>query len=269
MKNLLIKLLLGLALIIGLAWGLLQIEVVSNFMDDYGVKLTEEQLGSQLLASEQEALIRSIAQEMRINKKFLVRKMNSTALSTFGYYNALVVHPTALNGVIPVGNCPILYASASFFEDITPSEQRFLIGHELIHARDGHCRLEALVKLIIVIFFLALAILLSLYFKRKYPFNNSLLILPVFLAWFGFVVIHLSGLYYRRQIEWVADTESFKLLNSYEGFLALNQRWQKEFCMPKHNADYFGWLADHPSCYEREQNCLALQKEFLETIKNN
>lgn len=248
----------------GLSWRLCQYKPVANYLNAYGVSLIEGDFGKARLEPDQEAMILAIAQEMGITKKIEIRKMNSTALSIFGYHNAFVIFPTICAAVIPVGNVPVFYASAGFFEDITPMEQRFLIGHELIHAREGHCRLEGLIKFVSWVLSIILCGLLGLYLKRRYPVRSSFLILPIML-WFGaFWLVHLSGLYYRRQIEYVADAQSLKLLNSYDGLFAISKRWQKEFCIPRHNSNFFGLLADHPSCHEREQICLELQAKYLE-----
>lgn len=255
---------IGLLLIIctGLIWGLLQNQAISDYVNNYGIAMIEEQFGSARLAPEQEALILSIAQEMGITRKIEIRKMNSTALNIFGYHNAFVIFPAACNWLMSVCSVPVLYASASFFEDITLAEQRFLIGHELIHAREGHCRFEGIIRLVSCVLIMTLAVALGIHLVNLFlnPYWSILSALLVFLGFWG---VHLVSLHYRRQIEYQADLGSFQLLHSYDGFLGLNQRWQKEFGHPKHNSAYFGLLADHPSCHEREQICLELQKTYL------
>ncbi len=261
MQKLIFKIVLGLAVLAGVILGLSQVKLVRNYLDNYGVKQVEEFLGSKPLKPEYEAMVVALAQEMGITEHIVIRKMNATAMQMLGYHNAFVIFPTVVS-IVPISNQPMLYVSEGMFEDLTYPEQRFLIGHELIHARDRHLLFAVLIKMIITFLLLGLAYLIFVYLQKRYrisAFVQGMLIASLLAISFGGP--YLGFMAYRRHIEQIADTDSLKLLNSYEGFFALNKRWQREFCLPKHNNDFCGLLADHPSCHEREQLCLELQKQ--------
>lgn len=237
---------------------------ISQYLDKCAVNKVEARYGCMPLSPEQEAKVVAIALEMGITEKIIIRKMNSFALQTYGYHNAFVTFGRLFE-VLPLSTQPFLYISAGFFEDLSDAEQRFLIGHELIHARDRHLLFYDLFYKLTIILLVVTFWLVNYYFSRRSPqlFFKKIFIMVLF--YIGLIVIFLTGMFYRRYIERVADCESLKLLNSYDGFFQLNQRWQRDFCMPKHN-NYFGLLADHPSCHEREQYCLALQQKSAKSL---
>lgn len=262
MKKIVFKIVLGLAVLASVIFGLSQVKCVRNYLDNYAVKQVEEFLGSKPLKPEYEAIVVALAQEMGITEHIVIRKMNATAMQMLGYHNAFVIFPK-FAGIIPISSQPMLYVSEGMFEDLTYPEQRFLIGHELIHARDRHLLFAHIVHMMIILLLLGLAYLVFVYLQKRYQISQ--LIRGMLVA--SLLAISLGGeylgfMFYRRHIEQIADTDSLKLLNSYEGFFSLNKRWQKEFCIPKHNVKFFGLLAGHPSCHEREQLCLELQKKY-------
>ena len=238
-------------------------------LDDYAIKKAEQQFGTSALAPKQEDKIRRIAEEMNITDRFVVRKMNRTALLTFGYHNAFVYFFNFLN-CIPLNNSPVLFVSEGFFDDLSDEEQRFLIGHELIHIQEHHTHYLNLVLLSVLIFLSIVCALLkktiySYIQKRVSTHYYSLISALVFygLLFICYSVSTLSGLAYRRHIEWVADCRSLALLESYDGALKLTERWQKEFNLPLHNP-YLGLLSDHPSCHERIAYYLHLKNRSKE-----
>ncbi len=242
------------------------------YLDDYALRVTQDRYGSQSLAPEQEAKIREIADEMNISEPVIIRRMNRETLHAFGYYNAFAYFPQVIN-CIPISNQPFLFVSEGFFKDLTPEEQRFLVGHELIHIREHHVRYSTLLYVLFVIFLFSFVFWLNK--KRIIPFIDSQerfknqtyfrTIVVSLLFYISLAIPNLCHLAYRRHIEWVADEQSLLALNSFEGGLKLFDRWQKDFKMPLHSP-YYGLLADHPSCYERKMYCLNLQKKSKELV---
>jgi len=242
---------------------------LSQQLDLYALKETEQEFGATPLAPEQIEKIKLIAQEMGIIEPITIRKMNHKALRTFGYCNAFAYFPTLLT-FIPVSNTPFLFVSEGFLEDLSPEEQRFIIGHEMIHIKEQHTRF-----LNLVIYVLLFVILMSWYFLRNnfelliqyYITKNHTLIfiLSTSLLFGASCIPALASLAYRRHIERVADHNSLTLLKSYDGCIKLLERWEKEFKLPAHNS-YFGLTSDHPSCFERKLYCLKLQNESKDNI---
>jgi Zn-dependent protease with chaperone function len=261
MKKLIFKILVGFLLLSGLFFGLSRVSRLRNYLDSYGLSLVQEQFGSLPLNPEHEAFILGLIQELGIQEKIILYKTNSTGLCLLGPHNAFVIHPH-LSQIFPISNQAIMYVSQGMFEDLTPAERRFLIGHELIHARDHHLVFSDFILLLALILSLVLCGFLANYMNNHNLWHENVRVVVilslVLLSTVGTRVIYMG---YRRYLENVADSESLKLLNSYEGFFAINERWQKKFGVPKHNRSCFGLFSDHPSCHEREQNCLNLQKQ--------
>lgn len=223
----------------------------------YAEKGLEESKGSTLLDQKYEEEIRSIAKEVGLTTPFHIRRMNRRALLTWGYHNAFVQYATFFG--IPVG-VPYLFASQGLFEDISPEERRFLIGHELMHIKLGHIP-SALTLSYVLNLFLAL-IFLILFFNfgnnnlkslgsRKYL--NFKFISPKTLLFLVLVIASDAiSIAYRRYNEWDADCNSVKCLASADGGLRLINRWQIEFNLPEHNS-WCGIFSSHPSCAERRK----------------
>jgi Zn-dependent protease with chaperone function len=169
----------------------------------------------------------------------------------FGYYNAFVIFPKAFHQIIPMGSQAFLYASEGFFEALSPEEQRFLIGHELVHAREHHLFYSQLLFIVIELLSWALAILIAWCFFRRYGKRQYAYLLAIVLVVIFELGIGLMMNGYRRWIEREADAVSLELLQSHDGGLKLIERWLREHKMPLHNA-YGGLWADHPSPHERK-----------------
>ena len=230
---------------------------VKNYLDSYAIGFAEKKFGSKHLAQSQEDKILSIAKEMGITENIVIRKMNTSALQTYGYYNAFAYFVGVPFQIFPISDQPFMFVSEGFLEDLSAEEQRFLIGHELIHIRDRHTKYLALP------WYLSILLLLTMtYFIRKKYLLGRLL--TGLLIYFSVAVPNLTMLAYRRHIEWVADTESMKILNSYDGCMKLMSRWQKDFKMPKDHLIH-ALVSDHPSCHEREQCCLELKNQNIGT----
>jgi Zn-dependent protease with chaperone function len=281
--NLIIYTSLALILIIGLATNYQRLIEQAR---SYTISTLEKSFGSQPLDAKQTALVQAIAAEMGISIPIKICKMNTLAMQQFGYCNALAVTPLFLD-LIPISSQPYMYISESFFADITPAEQRFLIGHELIHIRDQHVDWLNFWIIILqitgfIIFWLitkSLRLKLSAFKAQtlsKEPLILKLRIIlgvickafvPAAIICIAFVTTNLTpiliSLTYRRYIEREADCRSLELLNSHAGALQFMCRAEKSYKSPKHNP-YFGLLADHPSCHERRIYCLEsqFQKEY-------
>lgn len=238
---------------------------VKQCLDKYAIEMMTARYGSKLLAGPQEGMILQIAKEMGINESIVIRKMNTAALQTFGYNNAFACW-ALLGGFLPFSNQPFMFLSEGFLEDLSPEEQRFLIGHELIHIRDRHVMFFNLVWAIAVLLLLTLAYFGQRFVRSRFALKPAIFyILMAICVYCSLAIPNLIGLAYRRWMERAADLESFRLLNSHEGCLKIITRWQNDFQIPKHDA-YWGLLSDHPSCFERENYCLQHQ-ESTKNIK--
>lgn len=228
-------------------------------LDAYACELAQETLGAQPVAPVQEAMISAIAHQMGITRPIMIRKMNHTALMAYGYCNAIAYFPKWLL-FIPISKTPHLFISEGFFEDLTPSEQRFLIGHELAHIKEQHLLYFHLLITVFLIGLLALVWYIRRYFKQKWArWTVTILLIAS-----CFLISDLIEYAYCRHIEKEADRISLAALQSHDGLLALLDRWQREFKVPLHN-NYYGIFSDHPSTSERRIYCLASQSNLKET----
>ena len=228
-------------------------------VDNYAIAMVAAEFGSNLLAPAQEANILAIAQEMGICESIVIRKMNTVALQKFGYHNAFACW-ALLGNVIPFSNQPFMYVSEGFLEDLSAEEQRFLIGHELIHIRDRHAMFIALAYWIAVLLLLSLVYIVQRYVRPRLADEPMFLYVLIGVGiYLSLLIPNLVSLAYRRHIEKAADCESFKLLNSHAGCLKMLERWQSDFKMLQHDV-FLGLLSDHPSCYDRQCYCLEHQK---------
>jgi Zn-dependent protease with chaperone function len=236
---------------------------IAHTLDAYGCSSAQEAFGDRLLAPEKEALVQNIAQEMGVSERFIIRKMNRTALLTFGYHNAFAYFPAFLN-IIPISNTPFLFISEGFFEDLSPAEQRFLIGHEMAHIKGHHLQY---LQLSLLLLQLSMFVCCWLFRHRMRAFVQKafevkyqwimLRIITCALIFFSLLTPKLIDCWYRKYREREADYTSLTLLQSHEGFLQLINRWEKEFKAPLHNP-YFGLFSSHPSNHERKTYCLKL-----------
>jgi Zn-dependent protease with chaperone function len=242
----------------------------SDAINRYAIRITEETWGGKKLAPEYEKKIIVIAGKLNAPIP-LIRKMNHVALQVFGYHNAFAYFPCILCA-IPLGNQPFLYMSEGFFEDLSPQEQEFLIGHELIHIKERHTRYLNLTLWILFFCLLATAYFLIRLFK-----NTKHLWLPaayraIFIRSISVILVlsciaipELVESAYRKHIEKVADIASLQVLNSYDGFIQLMDRWKREFKMEEHNK-WGGIFADHPSLSERKEYCLKRQNTLRDAV---
>lgn len=243
---------------------------IKNRIRSYALSSTEQAFGDKPLAAGQEEKITAIARKMGISQSIIIRRMNRTSLLLFGYHNAFAYFPSLLN-IIPLSNQPFLFISEGFFEDLSPAEQDFLIGHELIHIQEGHLRYLYLAMLPFELLLLAACwIILRRYLWhhiRQSIFYKKILSL---MAFFGLGVSFLGvpaviESIYRRHIEYVADAESLKILHTYQGCNQLIDRWQREWSLPSYNS-YFGLFSTHPSCAERKAHCHKLHQQYKEQL---
>lgn len=236
-----------------------------DHIDAYAIKITERTWGAKPSNPEQEAFVKNIAKEMGIDEPLIIRKMNHTALATFGYHNAFVCRP-AIFDIITISSQAFVFISDGFFEDISLEEQRFLIGHELIHAREGDMMYAELIKTICTflgILFIAFSFQKIADFVKRFFGAYHLTIFPIaimMMTFLCFIIPNLITLAYRRHIERRADRESIRILKTYDGCLATLNCWETTYKMPSDNP-YYGLFSSHPSCTERKQLCLDLKKQ--------
>ena len=238
--------------------------ILKSRVDQYVYNQMTEMMGKQPLDPKYESQIKEIAAEMGITESIVIRKMNTSAMQAFGYHNAFVIHYLWGN-FLPLNNQAFMYVSESFFSDITPAEQRFLIGHELIHAREHHVLfLNLIVQLVVWLAFMVGVLL----FRSKWqvvgrPQRYYTLVAVIgMLAWIGYAnLVNLSALAYRRYIERMADRESMKLLGTYEGCCKFTERCGQEYKVGDEKR-YWGLFLDHPCNAERRAACLQLKREL-------
>ncbi|MCK4265082.1 M48 family metalloprotease [Candidatus Babeliales bacterium] len=232
---------------------------LSESLASYISKAVEQELGTLRLSETQEQEVRAIAKEMGISEPIVIRKMNTRALVRFGYHNAFASFFLLFN-FIPMKIKPFLFASEGFFEDLSPEERRFIIGHELIHIKERHV---VYLNLVLYLLFFALLTLWWFISKALRPaLKKPLYILSSGLLFYiSLMVPGLINFAYRRHIERDADNKSLMVLKSHDGGLKLIERWIKEFRMPEHN-QYFGLFSDHPSLLERKICCLKFKNKF-------
>jgi Zn-dependent protease with chaperone function len=201
---------------------------------------------------------------MSIHEPIIIRKMNHKALSGFGYNNAFVYFAKFFN-FIPLSSKPFFFVSDGFFEDLSPEEQLFLIGHELVHAKHRHLLYDQFIFLLIFLILLFFAFLqvgrFINYLVRIYSFKNYEKYLAIVLYILVFVSLNLcikvTFCCYRKQQEWQADQESLALLKSYNGGIKFFERCVREYRQDWHSGGIF---VDHPSNYERRMYCLTAQQ---------
>jgi Zn-dependent protease with chaperone function len=266
MKNIIKCILSGILLFIFVA--LVCWKQISERIYSYSINQAQQKYGNVPLSPEYEKMIRSIAQEMAIEQEFIIRKMNYKALREFGYNNAFVFFYTFFN-CIPLCNTPFLFVSEGFFENLSLDEQRFLIGHELVHAQEHHTQylnitlISFWMLLIIVMIFLSRSagIVSSWHYFQSHlgKFIVQLVLGSlIFCTYYSSLLLSLA---YRRHIEKTADYTCLTKLKAYDGAFALIDRWHKEFKVPFYNP-YYGLFSTHPSCFERKEYCLKLKNKY-------
>lgn len=239
---------------------------IKPYLDNYAVSMTQQTFGAQPLSESQETFVRSIANTMGINHhRLIIRKMNVAAMQTYGYYNAFAYFPQFF--CLPISSIPFLFISEGFFKDLTLAEQTFLIGHELTHVKEQHT-LGFMFMVILSIIFIFLCIFTSR--NRIKVWTDAFCRTHQNIAWvgtllclgfFSLYIIDIGFAYYQRHMEYVADRNALETLQSYEGCLALLDRWNKDFKIEKNNTK-LGLFADHPCLAERKKHCLELQTHY-------
>lgn len=254
---------------ITISYGLQHVPIWHDSIKQYAQSSIEKTYGSARISPIYEAKITTLAKEMGIETPIIMRKMNTTALVLFGYYNAFAIFPQVGN-VLPLINTPFLFISEGFFEDLSEQEQRFLIGHELAHIKAEHMRYLGIVKLIA--FFILLFLCWRFIMRPLMPYLQNL-IDPSYHSWLkaGLIaatlfictsLINLTSWRYQRHAEWEADIASLTQFKSHEGGLKLMERWQRDYKIAATNP-YWGLCADHPSCVERKNFIIEHQKTLI------
>lgn len=236
---------------------------IQEKLNHYLINTAEAYFGSQPLAEKHEKVIKEIAQRMGVTDCVRVRKMNTNAMRLLGYCNAFAYFPK-LFLFIPVGIVPFLFVSEGFFEDLAPGEQRFLIGHEMVHIKERHLHYFSGLLFIVVLLLLWFLWFIKNHVRnfiyQKVPVRHAGAIRYLVMGLLTVVCLLIPELLesvYRKKIERDADYQSLIILNSYEGCLSLMHRWQKEFKMNEKNS-YSGFFATHPSLQERTAYCQEL-----------
>lgn len=226
---------------------------VQKKIQSHAITRTEHMFGGQRLPEVHELKIRQLAAKLGVTQLIHIRRMNPTALQLLGYHNAFAYHPH-LGNILPIGNDAFVYISEGFFEDLSPEEQEFLIGHELVHIKHEHVKYVNLIYLVLF----ALSVIGVWYLRRTYTFGKFAAIGLAMLLLFS---LRLGYYYYLRQIERDADLHSLQQLGTHAGMLQIIDRWVREYKMPVYQ-DYSGLFADHPCVSERRAYCLESQQNY-------
>lgn len=240
-------------------------DFIRPHLDAYAISMTHQAFGAQPLSEQQEGLIRSVADKMGIDhQRLIIRKMNTIAMRTFGYYNAFAYFPQFFG--LPISTIPFLFVSEGFFEDLTEPEQLFLVGHELTHVKEQH----TLGFMLIVILSIMLIFLCIFTTKNRIKAwtdaschthqNIAWIGTLLCLGFFSLCIVDIGFAYYQRHMEYIADRNSLETLQSYDGCLALLERWDKDFKIEQQNR--LELFADHPCLAKRKNFCLALQTHY-------
>ncbi len=238
---------------------------IHSFLEQKAVTRLYEQYGNKEVSISLENEVEAIASELGIEKPLTLRRINSNAMRKFGYYNAFVSFPSLFFDLISF-NKPHIFFSEDFLNSLSKAERRCLIGHELIHAREGHhCRQIGIINLLIYLLLLIIHCSGAYYTIKKIKKGNHAFLkeshkkliasmLTGFFIGSFFITSSLGVLFYRRIIEKKADMLSVKALCTKEGLSLLCARWHKEINMPWDNG-YCDLFADHPSLSKRIEYC--------------
>ncbi len=236
-KNIMLGL-LSCCLMAGFYFGLNKLmqnkKFTSYFADSYGTQPVEKKY---------QELIYAIKDELGITKPIEIRNMNATAIATLGRWNLLAY----LDSYIFIG--------PDFFTEFTPKEQRFLIGHELIHIKYSH----VFKRFVSLAFSFLIAVLLTIligFYLRKVIQKRFLRLISYVMVYFlisninGFLVLA----YYRNQ-EYQADRDSSCALQSKQAGIDWFKR-QLNYVSPiqvqEHPKTIWGQLrSTHPSHQDR------------------
>ncbi len=237
---------------------------IHSFLEQKAVTRLYEQCGNKEVSISLKNEVEAIASELGIDKKITLKRTSSNAMQVFGYHNAFVSFPTLALDLISF-NQPHLFVSEGFLDSLSKAERRFLIGHELIHAKEPrHCRHLGAIQFFIYLLLLLIYCSGGYYLFKKIKNNHAFLkephkkIITLILAGFFirsfFTTSSLGVLFYRRIMEKEADMASVKALCAKEGLSLLCARWHKEMNLPWDNG-YCDLFADHPSLSKRIEYC--------------
>ncbi len=231
-------------------------------VENYTIQSIEQCYGNQKMEAKYEQFVYQIVRKMGISENISIRKMNYFALQFYGYHNACAVHPTFLC-LFPIIAKPYIFISHGFFEDLPEDEQMYIIGHELAHIRERHvCYLPLVVILVRLVLLATWCFILIYYICSAKAYMNlsvsiqqyvSTLTTLIFIAVMLYVT-NLGSLAYRRSIEWDADIKAVSELKCHHGAIALFERWEKIYKLPKNNG-YRDLFSDHPSITDRIEYC--------------
>jgi Zn-dependent protease with chaperone function len=203
-----------------------------------------EQFGNQPLKPRHQKYVKSIMCKMNMDQDIIMRKSNWLAKITWGRNNAMAIYDT------------YLYLSDGFFDELSKSEQRFLIGHELSHIKFKHNSKSLALLLILIMIMAFIFSYLNAIIKQRVSHKLIRLTLNgaiIVMLLFGKQAIQAA---YSRQCEKQADQESARCLNCSYGGIQFMERFDtmpsvekktlyQEFISP--------WFATHPHYAARRE----------------
>ncbi len=239
--------------------------VARTTIENYATTHLCQSLGDTAPSKEIEEKITALAHTMGVTEKIMIKKMGVAAMRIYGYHNAFACYPTLLFGVITF-NKPHIFISEGFFEDLSPEEQCFIIGHELAHIQKHHILYLNLVvgileTLMLIFWWLVLVKYIKTLAQRFNPANQKTVRFTLMII--SFVIClgipTMLELAYRRHIEKDADITCVQTLHCADGAIKAFARWGRECNLPLHN-NYYGIFSDHPSHFERKNYCLTCRQ---------
>jgi Zn-dependent protease with chaperone function len=167
--------------------------------------------GTENLSLKHEEFVRSLIKRLGIEKEIIIKKMNLNGFNKFGWANAFAYQV--------IGYKDHIFISESFFKQLTEGEQIFLIGHELMHIKKDHIRIQTISQRVGFPLALIAAGYLSHYHIPSRILRPSLIC--------GLLIgnVYLQQAL-SRACEREADKESAQQLNSAEGGISFFKRLQ-------------------------------------------
>ena len=144
---------------------------ISTYLQEQALENLYTELGNLPIDNKLKEKIDLLAQEIGVTSPLIVNKMNCNATQLLGYHNCFITYPRSCLNIITF-NKPHMFISEGFFENLSVDEQRFILGHELIHVREGHhgryfTLISMSIKICTLLSLIGIAYLFLFCFKKK------------------------------------------------------------------------------------------------------
>lgn len=210
------------------------------------------------LKSEHEKKIRDIAHKMGISADILIHAYPPE-------YKFLGPHC--------VGNR--LYFDDEWFDDWAeyPQVQRFIIGHELVHAEKNHLPLRWIFRVVLILGALLLCVLVGIIYRLRSRQSNTGSFIDTFIMVGGAaVLLSLFGMFWiSRQQEYEADASALELLGPHYGADTIAEGAALYFAKKCSFAQYSvlqKCIATHPHVLDRLKRMPVLKEISQQAVPN-